>query len=477
MASLAYSPESQTGSSRVSSVRLSASGRKKQGLYGAEHVASWYAATARQDSRYPEHYPEFVGSDRVDVCIIGGGLTGLATALELSERGLRVAVLEANRVAWGASGRNGGQVCSFVPCGRVPYERDLGRAGVERVFAMTREAQRRMAERVERYKIECDLRHGYYHGCEGKNQMRHVRELQKDFADFGYSETTLIEGAEESRKIVAAPRYVGGLLEKEGGHIHPLKYCQGMADAILKQGGALYENSPVLGWQTIAGDKKGGRTYQIYCHKGDIIADNLIIACNAYQHFAQPKLTREILPVGSFIVATRPLERAQAEAILPRDVAVCTYRSLGEYYRRTADNRILFGARANYSGRENVRNFDKIIARMMVAMLPDLKGVEIEYAWGGLLAITARRAFRVGRLEDGAFYAHGYSGAGVLLTQVAAHAIAKELAGAGGQAGKNSGDFALLEQVRAVQFPGGRLMRKPLMVAGGLWMQIQDLRK
>ena len=456
------------------SVRLTGRARKGGFAHGGAHIDSWYAATADQDLRFSE----FVGSDRVDVCVIGGGLTGLATALELVERGASVAVLEANRVAWGASGRNGGHICSFTPCRSGPYLRDFGKEGATRIFSMTREGQERMVRRAERYQIDCDIRRGYYHACEGKHQMQDARDMQKEFASYGYTATQMMEGKQESCSVVNSPRYVGGLLEEEGGHIHPLKYCQGMARAIADQGGKIYEDTLVLGWE-----RKGAQSpYQIYCAKGDLVADQLVVACNAYQNFNSPILNREILPVGSFVVATESLGQERAESILPRDVSVVTNRNLGEYYRRTSDHRILFGARANYSGRENIRNSDKIVAKMMTNLLPSLEGVKIDYAWGGLLAITARRAFRVGRLGAGAFYAHGYSGSGVLLTQVAAHAIAQEIDGrqndssATGRTGQGS-DFALLEKVRAWQFPGGRIWRKPMLVLAGRVMQIQDLRK
>ena len=461
------------------SVRLTAQARTGSFAHGGAHINSWYAATADKELRFSE----FVGSDRVDVCVIGGGLTGLATALELTERGARVAVLEANRVAWGASGRNGGHICSFTPCRSAPYLRDFGKDGAARVFAMTREGQERIVQRVERYGIDCDLRRGYYHACEGKHQMQDARELQREFASYGYTETQMLEGKEESCTVVNSPRYIGGLLETEGGHMHPLKYCQGMARAIVAQGGKIYEDTLVLGWERTGAEKgKAASPYQIYCAKGDLVADQLVVACNAYQNFKHPILNREILPVGSFVVATESLGKEGAESILPRDLSVVTNRNLGEYYRRTSDHRVLFGARANYSGKENIRNSDTIVAKMMVNLLPSLEGVKIDYAWGGLLAITARRAFRVGRLGTGAYYAHGYSGSGVLLTQVAAHAMAQEIDGAQndslatGRAGQGS-DFALLEKVRAWQFPGGRMWRKPMLVLAGRVMQLQDLRK
>ena len=459
-----------------------------------EHVDSYYAATAREGGAQEggaqeggaRRRPVFQGSERVDVAVIGGGLTGLAVALEAAEAGASVAVLEANRIGWGASGRNGGQICSFAPCGDKPFVRDLGRDGAQRVFDMTREAQGRIAARVERYGIACDLRRGYYHGCEGPRQLREAKALGRMFADYGYRGTALLESAEESRRIVDSPAYIGGLLEEEGGHLHPLNYCLGMARAAEGLGVRIYEHSPVLGWQTLAAPAPAPASkasphaphaphgphapLQVHAARGDVVADQLVVACNAYQALRIPKLRRAAMPVGSFVVATEPLGRERAEAVLPRDVAVITMKHLGEYFRRTADHRVLLGARANYSGRESVPDFRAAVGKALFRLLPQLEGARLDYAWGGTLAITMRRAPHVGRLAPGVWFAHGYSGAGVLLSQMAAHLIAEAMDGRGE-------GCELLSRVRAWPFPGGRLLRTPLLVAAGWKMRLEDMRK
>ncbi|MGR4000901.1 MAG: FAD-dependent oxidoreductase [Alphaproteobacteria bacterium] len=428
-----------------------------------EHTASWYAATTPRRT-----FRKFEGSERAEVCVIGGGLTGVATALALAERGIQVVLLEANRIAWGASGRNGGQICSFFPCGDKPFLNDLGEEGARRVYDLSEGAKKIIAENVRRYDLECDLRWGYYSGCEGPKQMADARRLAEMYAKYGYGSVKMIETREESRKIVNTDRYIGGLFEDTGGHIHPLRYCLGMAVAAAERGAFIHEQSVVLGWRSLEGEGRG--KVQIYTPRGDVVADSIVIACNAYQGFDIAVLDRAIMPVGSFIVATEVLSEREICEIFPQDVAVVTMKNLGEYYRRTSDCRVLFGARANYSGRENVRNFRVKIEETMKRMLPALRDVGVEYAWGGTLAITARRAPHLGCLAENVYFSHGYSGAGVLNTQMSAGVIADAITGDGA-------DFDLLSRVRARPFPGGRLLRTPILTLAGLKFRIQDIRK
>ncbi|MDA8006417.1 MAG: FAD-binding oxidoreductase [Alphaproteobacteria bacterium] len=425
---------------------------------GEEHVASWYAATTP-----PRTFRRFEGSERVEVCVIGGGLTGVATTLALSEAGIETVLLESNRIGWGASGRNGGQICSFFPCGDAPFVRDLGADGARRVFDLTERAKETIADVVSRYDLDCDLRWGYYNGCEGPRQMSEARRLGEMYRRYGCGSARMVESREESCEFVNTPRYIGGLFEETGGHIHPLRYCLGMAEAASGLGALIYEGSVVLGWRVLSGGQ-----VQVYTPRGDVVADKLVVACNAYQGFGVPRINRAIMPVGSFIVVTEPLPGITE--IFPRDVAVCTLKHLGEYYRRTSDGRVLFGARANYSGRESVRNFDEKIALAMRRMFPSLGGVKIEYSWGGTLAVTARRAPHVGGLGGSVYFSHGYSGSGVLLTQMYGRALA-------GVIGGDGGDFELLSRVRAIPFPGGGLLRGAVLTATGLYFRLDDLRK
>lgn len=432
------------------------------------HVDSWYAASANSKRRFPP----LRGSDRTEVCIIGGGLTGTALACELAERGIDVVVLEANRIGWGASGRNGGQICTFFSCGIDPVEKAIGFERTKRLFDLSEAAKRRMAERIERLGISCDLQHGYYHACEGPRQLREAAHMQKTYDRYGHK-TELVETPEEGRKFVNSKRYVGGLFDPTGGHIHTLNHCLGLAEAAAERGARLHEDSPVIGWWPL--DNRAASRFQVETDGASIVCNQVVLACNAHFGFQLPEVKNRILPVGSFVCVTEPLGQERAKALIPSEAAICTLKHLGEYYRTTADGRLLFGARANYSGRDQSQSVKTILQKNIVHFFPELADAAIEYAWGGKVAITMNRAPHIGEVREGVLFAQGYSGQGVLLTQMAAAVLAERIASNGPPQADD--DFSLFSKLKVPAFPGGRLLRTPIVMLGGLWYRLGDLRK
>ena len=303
------------------------------------HVDSYYAASARGLAAYDG----LRGAQRFDVCVVGGGYTGLSTALELAERGYKVALLEAQRVGWGASGRNGGQICTGFSSGMEKVEGWVGRDDARKLFDVTEEAKQIIRERVARYEIDCDLTWGYFHGADKPRHLSELDEYQELLArHYGYDQTRLVEGNAAVRDYVNTPRYVGGLYEQGAGHLHPLNYCLGLARAARAAGVALFEQAKVV--RLDFGD---GRRPRAETAEGSVEADFLVLAGNAYLGALVPALRRKIMPVGTYIGATEGLGQNRARGLIPGNLAVSDCNFVLNYYRLSADNRMLFGGRVD----------------------------------------------------------------------------------------------------------------------------------
>jgi gamma-glutamylputrescine oxidase len=417
------------------------------------HTGSYYAATANDIT----DFAPLNGAQQADVCVIGAGFTGISTALHLAERGYNVHVVEASRVGWGASGRNGGQLIGGI-AGEKHIAKNLGEEQ-EEIFGKLRWAGHRIIrDRVRQYGIQCDLKFGYLDVAIKKS---HLRDLQYDYdrlrkADFPHEVRVL--SREETCETIGTDAYIGALLNMANGHLHPLNLCVGEAKAAVSRGATIYERSPVLRIE------KGDRP-RVVTQNGSVSADAVVVAGNAY-HALERKLRGIMFPVNSFIVATEPLSEAIVAEINPNDLAVCDPNFVLEYFRLSADKRLLFGGRFNYFG-DDPEYIRKKHRRKIARIYPQLADIRIDYAWGGRIGVPVNRVPQLGRLSGNIFYCQGYSGHGVNVTHLAGQIMADAVAGSFER-------FDLFANVKPFVVPGTYRFRKPMVTLGMMYYQIKD---
>lgn len=414
---------------------------------------SYYQASAHP---FPPQ-PRLNGDLTADICIIGAGFTGLSAALELAEAGYKVAVLEARQVGYGASGRNGGQICTGFSPGQQRIEAQLGKADAVKCFAIAEEAKKLIVERITKYKIDCDLKWGYLHAIPKPSQFEGLREWKDEWDALGYTDTQILNKAELEERL-GTSIYHGALREGGAGHFHPLNYCLGLAKAAIAAGARIFENSAVLNVEP--GPIVTARTAQ-----GSVSAKFMIIGCNAYIGRMMPKLYGRIMPVTSYIIATEPLGENRAKSLIRDNDAVANTNFIVDYFRLTGDTRLLFGGRASYSTLEPL-NLGAYMRPRMLSVFPGLKDVKVDHAWGGYIAITSNRIPDCGRLEPNIYYAHGYSGQGVALAGMYGKLMAECVKG-------QAEHFDLLARIKHLPFPGGPI-RTPMLVAAMLFYRIRD---
>jgi gamma-glutamylputrescine oxidase len=421
----------------------------------ADHPASYYVASA---NAMPAH-PPLRGSLSADVCIVGGGYTGLSALLHLAERGYDAVLLEAARVGAGASGRNGGQLSSGQRVGQSALEAMYGNDRARLLWQLAEEAKALVKDRIRRHGIACDLKPGV---LDAAHKPAHAEALQREAEHlarrYDYPHTRYV-GANEMREMLGTQRYFGGLLDADAAHLHPLNYALGLADAALAAGGRICERSQVV--------KVGsGRPALIETTEGQVQARYVVLAVNGYLGRLVPALAGQIMPINNFILATAPLGEADARALIRDDVAVADSKFVIDYFRLSADRRLLFGGGESYSTRLPT-NLKAIVRRCMLKVFPQLAEVPIDYAWGGTLAITRSRLPHFARLAPDVFVAHGYSGQGIGLATLAGQLIAEALAG---QAER----FDVMAALKVQRFPGGTLLRWPALVLGMLYYGLRD---
>jgi len=417
------------------------------------HTGSYYAATIN----HVTDFAPLLGAQNADVCVIGAGFTGISTALHLAERGYNVHVVEANKVGWGASGRNGGQMISGIS-GRKNIANKLGEDTNEVLKGLRWAGHEIIRERVETYAIQCDLKFGY---LDVAIKARHVRELEADYEQLQKDnfphEFRLLSG-DETRETIGTSAYIGALLNMANGHLHPLNLCIGEAQAAVSLGATIYEQSPVLKIEK-------GKRPRVVTQQGSVTADVVVLAGNAY-HALERKLRDIMFPVNSFIIATEPLSEEMVEAINPRDLAVCDPNVVLEYFRLSADKRLLFGGRFNYFGLDP-DVIKKNLRPRMLKIYPQLADVSIDYAWGGTIGVPINRVPQLGRISPNIFYCQGYSGHGVNVTHLAGQIIADAVAGTVER-------FDLFANIKPFIIPGAHLLSKPMVSLGMLYYRIKD---
>nr|WP_295382065.1 FAD-binding oxidoreductase [Pseudoxanthomonas sp.] len=420
----------------------------------AAYPPSWYAASA---APLPPQ-PRLEGELRADVCILGAGYTGLSAALELAEAGYRVVVLEAARIGWGASGRNGGQAIVGYGCEQDTLERLVGRADARRLFDFSREGMALMRDRIRRHDIACDWRDGHASVPLKPRQEQALKRWQAHMAEH-YDYPMEWWDRDRLRAQLASDRYLGAIYDPLSGHLHPLEYAFGLARAALAAGVRIFEHSRVTRLER-------GATPVLRTNAGQVRCDFAVLAGNAWLRGVAPELESRIMPVGTYIGATVPLGEERARALIRNDMAVADVNWALDYFRLSRDHRLLFGGRASYSTLPPP-NLRGTMARRMRRVFPQLADVDIEHVWGGYVDISLNRAPHWGRLTPNVYFAQGFSGHGVAATGVAGRFIAEAIRG---QAER----LDAFARIPHRPFPGGRLLRTPMLVAAMAWYKLRD---
>jgi gamma-glutamylputrescine oxidase len=415
---------------------------------------SLYAATANP---FPDQ-PQLAGDETADVVVVGGGFTGLSAALHAAEAGFSVVLLEAKRIGWGASGRNGGQMIPGLRWGALELVERFGEDHTRRLLTLANSAGEMVRSRIERHAILCDHRHGHFHAAA---KPRHLDEMRRELdclerlLDYRLAS---VVSAKDVGDFVASPVYHGGTIDMNGGHLHPLNYALGLAGAAFKAGVRIFEGSAVA--QIDHTGPVIARTA-----RGSVTARHGVLACDTQMGEVAPSLAAMTMPVANYNVATAPLGEAEARSLIPSGAAVSDSKFVLNYYRLAADNRLIFGGGERYSPRPPA-NIEAFVRPYLERVFPQLSNVRIDHAWGGMVGVSLNRLPQFGRIGE-SFFAHGWSGHGVLLTTLAGQLIAEAMRGSAER-------FDLFAGLPSRPFPGGPLLRHPLYVAGMLYYALKD---
>jgi gamma-glutamylputrescine oxidase len=391
--------------------------------------------------------------------VIGGGYTGLSAALHLRERGYDVVLLEAERIGWGASGRNGGQVGTGQRRPQSELEQRLGAGHARLLWDLGLEAVQLVRELVTRHDIACDLAPGILHlGWKGRDEADYREEIEHLGRAYGYEQMRFVP-REETRALCGSEAFRAGLLDEGSLHLHPLNYALGLADAAARAGVRMHEGSRVLSYG-------GAGRVKVRTAQGEVDAAHVVLACNGYLGGLEPRIAGKIMPINNFIIATEPLDEATVASINPRNLGMQDSRFVINYWRLSRDRRLLFGGGENYSHRfpADIRSF---VRRHMLEIYPQLADKRIDFGWGGTLAITLKRMPAFGRLPHNVFYALGYSGHGIPTATLGGKLLAEAVSGTAER-------FDVMAKIPTSVFPGGTLLRYPGLVAGMLWYAMKD---
>ena len=430
----------------------------KRPVHSDQYPDSYYHATANA----LEALPQLTEQISADVCIVGGGFSGINTAIELAEKGFDVVLLEAKRIGWGASGRNGGELIRGIGHNVEQFRNEIGSEGVAAIEEMGFEAVDIVRERIAKHNIDCNLQMGY---CDLATKPRHMKELAADYQEMlhqGREGFKLLE-KHQLGEVIGSDLYCGALVDMNSGHLHPLNLALGEAKVARSLGVKMFEYSAAT--KIVKGDRPC-----VHTEHGRVDCRYLVLAGNAYiGHELNGYVGGKVLPAGSYLLATEPLTQAQCDALIPQNMAFADMRIDLDYFHLSQDNRLLFGGLCTYSGKDP-KDIDAALRPNLEKVFPQLKGVKIEYEWGGMIGIGANRLPQIGRLPDcpNILYAQAYAGHGVNATHMAARLIGEALTA---QAER----FDIFDRVQHMTFPGGPRFRSPMLAAGMLYHRLKDL--
>lgn len=416
---------------------------------------SWY----RQSASVEKDWPSLKGEHHTDVAIIGAGFTGLSAALRLRELGYRVTVVDAHRAGWGASGRNGGQLGSGQRLDQETLQTKYGDTHARQLWELAEDAKRLVKQLIGKHDIDCDYRDGIIHTDHKRKfsagSRAYVEMLR---GKYGYENISYLQ-EEELHWALGTSHYHSGTVDTGAGHLHPLKYALGLARAVATAGGDIFEHS-------LVNEVKSDRFITVVTDQGHLVAESLVFACNGYLGRLQPSVAARVMPINNFIIATSPLKKEHYESILREDMAVADSRFVVNYFRKSADCRLLFGGRESY-GYRFPRDIQSYVRSAMVKIYPQLESTRIEFGWGGTLAITMNRMPQLTALAPNVYSASGYSGHGVGMATLSGHLIADAIDG-------TLTKFDVMAKIRHRKFPGGIALRSPLMKLGMLYYSLRD---
>lgn len=430
-------------------------GEMSRNAIHTEHAPSYYAATANRKT--PRDV--LAGEVRADICIVGAGYTGLSAALALAENKYDVAVVEANLIGWGASGRNGGQIVNGLNASLQKIKRQFGQGPADFVGRLVQEGGSIIKRRIETYGIDCDFRPGNLFAAFTSAHMKGLEEKQLLWRAYGMDDHEMLD-RRQIREHVASEAYAGGMIDHSGAHIHPLNLALGEADAIEKLGGRIFEQSAVTQYE------KSGAEFIVRTGRGAVRCKSVVFCGNAYLQGVAPDIERRVLPVSTQIVTTESLGKERATALLPTNLCVEDVRYILDYYRLTADNRLLFGGGTVYGGADPADVRAKLWPNLL-KVFPQLSDVKLDFAWSGNFALSYSRVPQLGRLDDGVYFAHGYSGHGITGSHLFGKILAEAIDG-------DASRFDVFASLPYFEFPGGRALRVPYSVIGSWWYGLRD---
>ena len=419
---------------------------------------SYYTATIQDESAYPTLH----GTHEVDVAIIGAGFTGIATALELAERGLKVAVVEANKVGWGASGRNGGQVTGSLSgdaAMKKQLQKQVGTDAEQFIWHLRWRGHEIIKNRVAKYGIDCDLKQGHLHAAYQPGHMHELSNTYNEAVARGMEDEVELLDRQQVQGMLDTPLYHGALYNKRNMHLHPLNLCLGEARAAASLGSLIFENSKVT-------EIIHGAAPALITEHGRINAKTVLLAGDAYHKLEQKQLGGKLFPATGGIVTTEILPDAILQHLNPQDVAVYDTRFVLDYYRLTADKRLLFGGGANYSGKES-RDIAAELRPAIERTFPILKDVKIEFQWSCIMGIVVNRIPQLGRLSENVYYCQGYSGHGVATTHIMGEIMANAITGV-------MQKFDTFAKFKHIRVPAGELLGNPLLAVGMWYYQLLE---
>ena len=419
------------------------------------HPASYYVATAKEMA----DYPELEGDERADVCVIGGGFTGVSAALNLADKGFDVVLLEAERVGFGASGRCGGLIGSGQRKDVLEMEHLYGPERSRVLWDFAEAAKEEIRSRVKKHDIQCDLQKGQLVGVHKRSYCDWPEELAEALAErYDYPHCRALD-ATEAQEMVATPTFLGGLWDAEAMVLPPLNYVLGLARAASEAGVRIYENSAVR-WYTRR-DPADVKT-----RRGNVQASFVVLACNGYLGKLERRVAGKIMPINNYMIATEPLGEERCSELINGRFGVHDTRFVVNYFRLSDDHRLLFGGGENYRPGfpSDIENF---VRPYMLRIFPQLEDASIEYDWGGTLSVTVNRMPHFGRLRPNLYFAHGYSGHGISTASFAGKVIAEAIAGTAER-------FDVMADIPIHTFPGGTLLRYPGMVLGMMYYSMVD---